>query len=88
MTESESLLTFPCEFVLKVFGHKNDEFEKTVISILNTHCSDLKENAFSYRDSTDGKYLSISVKINATSKEQLDAIYRELSANPHILMVL
>lgn len=89
MTEkSESLLTFPCEFVIKAFGNKNDAFEAAVITTINKHCRDVPENAFGFRPSKDGKYLAISVKIEAESQEQLDTIYRDLSANPNILMVL
>ncbi len=88
MTTNETLLTFPCDFVIKVFGNKNDEFEKTVLSIVQQHCSNLKENAFQHRPSTDGKYVAISVSVHVDSKEQLDAIYKDLSSNPNVLMVL
>ncbi len=85
---TDTLLNFPCEFVIKAFGLKNEDFEKAVLSIINTHCKDLAENALNYRPSQDNKYLSISIKINAESKEQLDTLYRELSADSHVLMVL
>jgi putative lipoic acid-binding regulatory protein len=88
MTESQSLLQFPCEFVIKVFGNKNDDFETAVITIIRQYCHDIRENAFAYRPSKDQKYLAISVTIDAESQEQLDNIYRELSSNPNILMVL
>lgn len=86
--ESETLLTFPCEFAIKIFGNKNDAFETAVISIIRKHCDDLTENAFSYRPSKDNKYLAMTVTITAKSKEQLDSIYVELSSNPNVLMVL
>ena len=35
-----------------------------------------------------GKYLSITCVIRATSREQLDALYRELCAHPMVVMVL
>jgi putative lipoic acid-binding regulatory protein len=87
-TMTESLHKFPCEFIIKVFGNKNDEFETTVITIIRQHCPDLRENALVLRPSKDGKYLAISVTLEAESKEQIDAIYRDLSANPNILMAL
>lgn len=86
--EPESLLKFPCEFVIKIFGNKNDEFETTVMAIIRKHCEDLRENAFTCRPSKDNKYMALTVTIDAESKEQLDAIYRELSTNPNVLMVL
>lgn len=82
------LLNFPCEFVIKAFGLANDEFEKAVITIMRKHVSDLREDAFKTRPSKDGKYNAITVTINAESREQLDDIYRELSANPLVLMAL
>lgn len=87
-SETESPLTFPCDFVIKVFGNKNDAFESAVMSIINQHCPDVAENAYNYRPSKDEKYLAISANIHVDSREQLDNIYRELSANPNVLMVL
>lgn len=86
--QSESLLTFPCEFVIKAFGNKNDDFEIAVITIIRKHCEDVSETAFTTRQSKDGKYLAMSVAIHVDSKEQLDEIYRDLSSNPNVLMVL
>lgn len=86
--QPESLLTFPCEFTIKVFGKKSEEFEAFVISTIHAHCKDLRENAFNYRDSKDKTYLAISVTIHAESKEQLDTIYRALSSNSNVLMVI
>lgn len=84
----ETLLTFPCDFVLKIFGLDNPEFEITALTIIRKHQPDLRENSFSYRKSKDNKYLSITVNLYVLNKEQLDAIYRELSACPQVLMVL
>ena len=83
-----SLLTFPCEFIIKVFGVASDEFEKTVISIIRNHIAELREDTFKTRPSKDAKYLAITITLNVESREQLDNIYRELTANPLILMAL
>jgi putative lipoic acid-binding regulatory protein len=88
MTQPDSLISFPCEFAIKVFGNKSEDFETAVITIIRKHCAELRENAFAYRPSKDGKYLAITITIQAESKEQLDTIYQELSANPNVLMVL
>ena len=82
------LLTFPCEFVIKVFGVASDEFETAVIGIIRNHISDLREDAFRTRPSKDGKYLAITITIDVESREELDNMYRDLSANPLILMAL
>lgn len=82
------LLIFPCEFVIKVFGVASDEFEAAVITIIRTHIADVKEDTFRTRPSKDGKYLAITITIHVESREELDTIYRDLSANPLILMAL
>ncbi len=86
--ERESALQFPCEFVLKIFGHASDQFEIEVLTIIRKHVADLHENAIRHRLSKDKKYLALTITINANNQEQLDALYRELSSNPHVLMVL
>lgn len=87
MTDS-SLLTFPCEFPIKIVGMANLEFEGIVLSILRKHVPDLGETAIRQRTSGQGRYLAFTVTIQATSQAQLDAIYQECSAHPAILMVL
>jgi hypothetical protein len=84
----DSPFQFPCDFVIKVFGNASDEFEREVLTIIRKHAADLKENALASRLSKDGKYLAISITITARDREQLDNIYRDLTANPHVLMAL
>ena len=38
--------------------------------------------------SSQGKYLSVTCTVRATSREQLDALYRELCDHPSVVMVL
>ena len=85
---STELLHFPCEFVIKVFGMSSDEFEVNVLGIIRNHVKELSENSIKNRTSKDGKYLALTITMPVDSREQLDAIYRELSSNPHVLMVL
>lgn len=87
MTDS-SLLSFPCEFPIKIVGLTTLEFEATVLSILRKHVPKLGEAAIKQRLSGQGRYLAITATIQATSQAQLDAIYQECSAHPAILMVL
>jgi putative lipoic acid-binding regulatory protein len=82
------LLTFPCDFVIKVFGLASEEFEVAVITIIRKHVVELREDALRLRPSKDGKYLALTVTVSVESKEQLDNIYRELTSNPHVLMAL
>ncbi len=83
-----SALEFPCEFPIKAFGHASADFDAKVAAIVRRHATDLAEGAVRSRQSGGGKYLAVTVTIRAQSQTQLDNIYRELSANPDILMVL
>lgn len=85
---NESLLTFPCEFIIKVFGVASNEFEAAVITIIRDHIVDIRADAFRTRPSKDGKYIAMTITINANTREQLDNIYRDLTKNPLVLMAL
>jgi len=71
-----------------VFGFASDAFEMEVITLIRQHVADLRENALALRYSRDRKYLAMSVTFTAESREQLDSLYRDVSANPHVLMAL
>jgi len=83
-----SLLEFPCDFPIKVFGLNQDGLEALVLGIVRCHAPDLAEDALSSRLSGGGKYTAVTVTVNAQSQAQLDAIYQELTASPEIIMAL
>jgi uncharacterized protein len=87
MTE-ETLLEFPCRFPIKAMGKTNLELDLLVIEIVRRHATDLHEGAVTTRPSKDGNYVSVTVIVEATSKQQLDAIYQDLTDHPHVLMAL
>ena len=84
----DELLTFPCEFPLKVMGLVADDFENLVVEIVCQHCHDLTEGAVVTRTSSGGKYMSLTITIIAKSRAQLDALYMELSQHERVVMVL
>ncbi len=86
--DNTPLMQFPCEFTIKVFGIASDEFEMEVITIIRKHILTLRENSLASRHSRDKKYLALSITFTAPSKEVLDNLYQELSANKHVLMAL
>ena len=85
---SESPFEFPCDFPLKVMGFTADDFDALVVAIVRKHVNDLREGAIAAKQSRNGKYVSITVTIQAQSQAQLDGIYTELSRHERILMVL
>jgi putative lipoic acid-binding regulatory protein len=88
MSEEQSLLEFPCQFAIKVMGRTSPELDVLVVEIVRRHSPDLREGAVTSRPSKAGNYTAITVMVNASSREQLDAIYQDLTASPHILMAL
>jgi len=81
-------LNFPTVFPVKVMGANQDDFEHLVVSIIQKHASLAAEQVIVSRTSRNGKFISITVHIQADSQDQLDSIYRELSAHERVLMML
>jgi len=90
MTEpsEESPLKFPCEFPIKVMGKPENGFHAHVVEIVRRHTPDLDESLITLRDSSGGKYIAITVTIQARSRKQLDAIYQELTDSERVIMAL
>lgn len=84
----ESLLRFPCEIGIKAMGVSDDGFPDLVLSLIRTHAPELGSEAVRVRNSSGGRYISVTVTLTATSRDQLDAIYTALSDHPDILMAL
>lgn len=82
----ESPLQFPAEIAVKVFGKNEPMFRAAVLTIVRTHYGD--EHAVAEQFSKQGAYLSLSVTVLAASREQIDAMYKDLTAHDDILMVL
>ncbi len=84
----ESLLEYPCDFPIKILGQTQAGFAQTVLEIVQRHAPDFDGGTLSMKTSKRGKYLSVTCVIRATSREQLDELYRELCDNPMVVMVL
>ena len=85
---NETLLEFPCQFPIKAMGLASKEVDLLVVEIVRRHAPGFSEGAVKLRPSSGGKYSAVTITIEATSKAQLDAIYRELTAHEDILMAL
>ncbi|MBX3675848.1 MAG: DUF493 domain-containing protein [Rhodocyclaceae bacterium] len=84
----ESLLKFPCDFPIKVMGQRQDGFAQAVLETVLRHAPDFDAAGVEMRPSAKGNYLSLTCTIRAVSREQLDALYRELSTHPLVKVVL
>jgi putative lipoic acid-binding regulatory protein len=79
---------FPCTFPVKAFGRNSDDFEALVIAIVRRHAPDMEDNAVTSRTSRGDAYRAVTATFTAHSREQLDALYVELSGHEQVLMVL
>ena len=86
--QKESLLTFPCDFTIKVFGLANTDFEAAALTIVRQHVPTFSDTMIVSRPSENGKYLALSITIHAESKAQIDNIYQSFTDSPHIIMAL
>ena len=83
-----SPLAFPCDFPIKVMGRKQPRFVQAVTGIVRKHAPEFDAATVEMRPSRQGKYLSVTCIVRATSREQLDALYQELCDHPAVVMVL
>ena len=83
-----TLLEFPCDFPLKIMGARCDEYAQAVLEVVLRHFPDYDAASMEMRPSAKGNYLSLTCTVRATSKSQLDDIYRELTAHPLVKVVL
>lgn len=88
MTEQAPALQFPCQFPIKAMGKNGVELDVHIVEIIRRHVDDIHEGAIQSRLSKGGKYLSVTVTITASSRQQLDAIYQDLTDSPRVLMAL
>ena len=88
MAETETLLEFPCDFPLKIMGATRDGFAQAIVDVVLKHAPDFDAAGVEMRPSKAGNYLSLTCTIRATSKPQLDALYRDLTSHPWVKVVL
>jgi uncharacterized protein len=88
IANEESLLTYPTDFPIKVMGRKEARFAHGVAVIVRKHAPDFDAATMELRPSRQGTYLSVTCTIRATSREQLDALYKDLCDHPSVVMVL
>ncbi|MEQ1882057.1 MAG: DUF493 domain-containing protein [Burkholderiales bacterium] len=83
-----SLIEYPTLFPLKVLGRREPRLAQSIVDIVRRHAPDFDPESVELRASKKNSYLSVTCTIQATSREQLDALYRELCDHPSVVMVL
>ena len=84
----ESLIKYPCRFPIKVMGAKVEGFVQAIVRVAQQFDPGFDEASVELRDSRGGNYMGITITVTATSREQLDELYRTLSTHPIVKVVL
>jgi len=69
-------------------GRKEPRFTQAIMEIVLRHAPDFRAETIEMRPSRQGKYLSVTCIVRATSRQQLDALYQDLCDHPGVVMVL
>ena len=88
MIADTPLADYPCDFPIKILGHTRAGFAQAMLEIVKRHAPDFDGSSMEMKSSKRGKYLSLTCVIRASSREQLDRLYRELCDHPMVVMVL
>ena len=84
----DTLIEYPSQFPIKVMGAKVDGFVQALSTLAQQFDPAFDASTIEMRDSRAGNYLGVTLTINATSREQLDNLYRALSSHPMVKVVL
>jgi hypothetical protein len=87
-TERESLIRYPSAFPIKVMGAQVDGFVEAVVELARRYDPGFDAATVERRPSRAGNYLGLTITVTATSREQLDDLYRALSTHPMVKVVL
>jgi len=88
MAAEPSLIEYPCDFPIKIMGRTEPGFAQAIVDLVTRHAPDFDSSRVEMRVSKKNHYLSLTCTIRATSREQLDQLYRELCDHPAVVMVL
>lgn len=86
--DEQQLLDFPCDFPIKMMGRDRRQFHEAARAVIEQHAGPVDENAVRLAASRNGRFVSLTITIRAESRQQLDAIYMDLTAHDEILVAL
>ena len=84
----ETLIEYPSQFPIKVMGLDVDGYVNAVTEIAKQFDPTFDASTVELRPSSGGKYLGVTITVTATSREQLDNLYRALTSHPMVKVVL
>lgn len=84
----QSLIEYPSAFPIKVMGAQVDGFVEAMVAVAIEFDPSFDAQSVEIRPSKGGNYVGLTLTITATSREQLDGMYRRLSSHPMVKVVL
>jgi len=84
----ESLIEYPSKFPIKVMGAHVEGFPEAIALVARAFDPEFDASTIEHRPSSSGNYLGLTITITATSREQLDELYRTLTTHPMVKVVL
>ena len=84
----QSLIEYPSAFPIKVMGPQVEGFLDAMVAVARHFDPGFDPATVEQRPSSTGKYLGLTLTVTATSREQLDELYRTLSTHPMVKVVL
>jgi putative lipoic acid-binding regulatory protein len=84
----ETLMEFPCSFPIKMMGRDTPAFRQLVRELVEKHTGPVDDKSVQHSLSRNGRFVSVTITVSAESQEQLDNIYRDVSAHDDVLMAL
>jgi putative lipoic acid-binding regulatory protein len=84
----QSLIQYPSAFPIKVMGANVAGFADAIVQVARHFDPTFDPATLEQRPSKGGNYLGLTITITATSREQLDELYRTLSTHPMVKVVL
>ena len=88
MQEDKPKIEFPCPYPIKVLGQQAEDFAVCMFEIIQRHDPGVSQETITYRESSGGRYISLTVTITATGPEQLKALFEDLKASGRVHLVL
>ncbi|AZV95017.1 DUF493 family protein [Kerstersia gyiorum] len=87
-TPQQPAIEFPLDFPIKVMGRQHPELEDLLSAIVREHAPDFDSANVERRPSSGGNYVGLTFTVRATSREQLDNLYRALHGHPMVVYLL
>jgi putative lipoic acid-binding regulatory protein len=84
----DSLIEYPSDFPIKVMGATHVDFAATIVDVVLEFDPTFHIGRMEVRPSAQGNYTGLTVTVRATSRPQLDDLYRALSAHPMVKIVM